>query len=531
MYEKLEKKNHYIEPSFNYSRNILQKQKEFKSIEKPEDQKKVKIKKKSVGIKKISVYVHNILAIINSGTQSAEDKLNSLRQTSVMEITEFNKVEKIIEKKNTPAEEKIKLIRKYVASINKKKNKISHEVLKNWDPNNVDMGKESESGSIQFNKKYETNSDGKMIDIDSPERLDLNLVDAGTLGQKGVIGQIAALLRHPSARKFFESFQGNAEKITGAGATLAATAKAVGLSTATAFLTVAGTVTFQGSERAMTAAEIEASRIRSGQIVTKLSRDNLTSDFATISQNIADTILSIEMGKEFDDLIGGAVSGPTTGALATKHPFFFPILGDPGGKKPIDPKIVNDFMDKVFKTWQIIDLARNTKKEKKMLANGDYVGFFASKFERYAKDKIMGKAMGIAFRWLAKLKKSFAFAGSSRLGKNVKGKGLKAWFKNTFFSKGNKKFSSGKPTSKTFGKPIEMPYKGNKIKLRIDAEPGGNKVQIQSGGGKKSIIDRRIDINKAIEPQIPKFIKRNLSKGQLQNLIKHIESAVKWLNN
>lgn len=78
-------------------------------------------------------------------------------------------------------------------------------------------------------------------------------------------------------------------------------------------------------------------------------------------------------------------------------------------------------------------------------------------------------------------------------------------------------------------KPIETTIDGRKVQLRVDVEPDANKIQIQDGYGANSFIDRRIDPNLPIEPQIPNIIKRNLSSGQLQDLIRRIEKAKKYL--
>ncbi len=101
---------------------------------------------------------------------------------------------------------------------------------------------------------------------------------------------------------------------------------------------------------------------------------------------------------------------------------------------------------------------------------------------------------------------------------------------------GNVMFSNnGKITSKTFGKPIETTIDSEKMKLRVDAEPDGNKIQIQAGGGKKSIRDDRIEVKdikdkSTIESLIPKQVKRSLSKGKLEELINNIWKAYIWLN-
>ena len=88
---------------------------------------------------------------------------------------------------------------------------------------------------------------------------------------------------------------------------------------------------------------------------------------------------------------------------------------------------------------------------------------------------------------------------------------------------------AGKPTSKTFGQPIETKIGGTKVKLRVDAEPDANKIQIQAGHGKDSIVDVRIDPAMPLEPQIPKNL--NLSSGQKQELLKNLQKAVDFLNN
>ncbi|OYD06723.1 pre-toxin TG domain-containing protein [Paludifilum halophilum] len=108
---------------------------------------------------------------------------------------------------------------------------------------------------------------------------------------------------------------------------------------------------------------------------------------------------------------------------------------------------------------------------------------------------------------------------------NAKGKG------NGGGSGGNnkKKSGPGKKTSVTFGKPIEYVHQGKKVKLRVDAEPDGNKIQIQAGGGKNSEIDIRIEPDEPLEPQIPKKMRKKLGKGKTQELIKNLEKAVKYV--
>ncbi|MGY3777875.1 hypothetical protein [Isobaculum melis] len=94
--------------------------------------------------------------------------------------------------------------------------------------------------------------------------------------------------------------------------------------------------------------------------------------------------------------------------------------------------------------------------------------------------------------------------------------------------------NNGKITSKTFGKPIEATIGNKKHKLRVDAEPDGNKIQIQSGSGKNSPIDDRIRVDKitdkaSIEGLIDNSIKKKLSKGKLDELINNIWKAFVWL--
>ncbi len=67
----------------------------------------------------------------------------------------------------------------------------------------------------------------------------------------------------------------------------------------------------------------------------------------------------------------------------------------------------------------------------------------------------------------------------------------------------------GKPTSRTFGQPIETRIGDTKVKLRVDA---------QAGQGKDSTVDIRIDPNMQLEPQIPKNLNLNSrQKNQLLN--------------
>ncbi|MGF7089303.1 hypothetical protein JOD24_003186 [Kroppenstedtia sanguinis] len=95
--------------------------------------------------------------------------------------------------------------------------------------------------------------------------------------------------------------------------------------------------------------------------------------------------------------------------------------------------------------------------------------------------------------------------------------------------KGGGKNNPGKKTSVTFGQPIDIVYQGKKGKLRVDAEPDGNKVQIQMGKGKRSDIDIRIDPDLPVESQIPKNIKKAVGKGKIEDLTKNIERYVNYV--
>jgi hypothetical protein len=84
-------------------------------------------------------------------------------------------------------------------------------------------------------------------------------------------------------------------------------------------------------------------------------------------------------------------------------------------------------------------------------------------------------------------------------------------------------------TSQTFGQPIETIFGGKKVKLRVDAEPDGNKIQIQSGRGKNSVVDIRINPNLALEGQIPRNLRKSLTNAQYQDLLKNLQKAVNYL--
>ena len=88
---------------------------------------------------------------------------------------------------------------------------------------------------------------------------------------------------------------------------------------------------------------------------------------------------------------------------------------------------------------------------------------------------------------------------------------------------------SVRKTSQTFGQPIETVYQGKKVKLRVDAEPDGNKIQIQAGKGKDSTVDIRINPKLPLEGQIPRNLKKSLSEGQYKDLLKNLKKAVDYL--
>ena len=81
--------------------------------------------------------------------------------------------------------------------------------------------------------------------------------------------------------------------------------------------------------------------------------------------------------------------------------------------------------------------------------------------------------------------------------------------------------------SETIGQPVEAVIGGRKRLLRVDIEPNG-KLQIQSGGGKDSIVDFRPDLSKPLAPQINAFFKR-LPKSARDQLIRNAEKGLKRL--
>ncbi len=81
--------------------------------------------------------------------------------------------------------------------------------------------------------------------------------------------------------------------------------------------------------------------------------------------------------------------------------------------------------------------------------------------------------------------------------------------------------------SETIGKPVEAVINNRKRLLRVDIEPNG-KLQIQSGGGKDSIVDFRPDLSKPLAPQINSQFKR-LPKSARDQLIRNAEKGLKRL--
>lgn len=95
-----------------------------------------------------------------------------------------------------------------------------------------------------------------------------------------------------------------------------------------------------------------------------------------------------------------------------------------------------------------------------------------------------------------------------------------------------------KPTSKTFGKPIEAKVGGRKVKIRVDAEPNSGKVQIQSGGGKSGYsVNRDTGFEKITNAETArKWLDsiselKKLTNFEKEELVKNILKAVKWLKS
>lgn len=84
-------------------------------------------------------------------------------------------------------------------------------------------------------------------------------------------------------------------------------------------------------------------------------------------------------------------------------------------------------------------------------------------------------------------------------------------------------------SSETIGQPVEAVINGRKRLLRIDIEPNG-KLQIQSGGGKDSIVDFRPDLSKPLAPQIDRAFKR-LPQSARDQLIRNAEKGLKRLQD
>lgn len=90
--------------------------------------------------------------------------------------------------------------------------------------------------------------------------------------------------------------------------------------------------------------------------------------------------------------------------------------------------------------------------------------------------------------------------------------------------------SKGKiKASETIGQPIEAVIGGRKRLLRVDIEPNG-KLQIQSGGGKDSIVDFRPGLSKPLAPQINQAFKR-LPQSARDQLIRNAEKGLKRLQD
>ncbi|WP_053162413.1 RHS repeat protein [Pseudomonas brassicacearum] len=81
--------------------------------------------------------------------------------------------------------------------------------------------------------------------------------------------------------------------------------------------------------------------------------------------------------------------------------------------------------------------------------------------------------------------------------------------------------------SETIGQQVEAVIGGRKRLLRVDIEPNG-KLQIQSGGGKDSIVDFRPDLSKPLAPQIDKAFKR-LPQSARDQLIRNAEKGLRRL--
>ncbi|MBP2622983.1 virulence protein [Streptococcus oricebi] len=107
------------------------------------------------------------------------------------------------------------------------------------------------------------------------------------------------------------------------------------------------------------------------------------------------------------------------------------------------------------------------------------------------------------------------------------------------FAKGHDDWKASKPTSKTFGRPVEGRVGGRKSKIRVDAEPDSNSIHIQTGGGKSSPLKRHIRLSEITDKdsiyQALKKLKnpavKSLSKGKLDELVNNIWRAFQWLKS
>lgn len=94
------------------------------------------------------------------------------------------------------------------------------------------------------------------------------------------------------------------------------------------------------------------------------------------------------------------------------------------------------------------------------------------------------------------------------------------------------KFNNGdRPESRTYGN-ISGKYEGKNVTYRVDAEPKGKKVQIQINGSQFKKFDTRINVSEInsendVLSAIPKVIRRGLTKGNLEKMIRSVYKAVK----
>ncbi|HMR80592.1 MAG TPA: hypothetical protein PKD61_36030, partial [Polyangiaceae bacterium] len=83
-------------------------------------------------------------------------------------------------------------------------------------------------------------------------------------------------------------------------------------------------------------------------------------------------------------------------------------------------------------------------------------------------------------------------------------------------------------TSQTIGQQVEARINNRKVKLRVDVEVDAGKIQIQSGRGKRSLVDVRIDPTRAIAPQIDEAF-GNLPQSVRNTLTRNVERGVEIL--